>query len=160
MIFKNILVPYDTSDSALNALKMAVGMARDDAETRVHVLSVVNNNTNPWAAGTDSNKEYAGVPMFLMDNNDYKDTVAEALEQDRKRLADSIEDVAGELGERLITKAAFNTSITTGVIGYAIDNGCDLIVMGRRGMGPLRSVLGSVSFGVLQNTDIPVMVVK
>ena len=32
--------------------------------------------------------------------------------------------------------------------------------MGRRGMGALRSMLGSVSFSILQNADIPVMVVK
>ena len=62
--------------------------------------------------------------------------------------------------ERAITHAAFNTSITTGILSYAIERECDLVIMGRRGMGALRSMLGSVSFSILQNADIPVMVVK
>lgn len=160
MIFKNILVPYDTSDNAREALKMAVAMAQDAPETRVHVLSVVNNNVNPWAAGTDSDKEYAGVPTFLMDREDYRETVENALEQDRQRLAESVEDVIAPLGDRAVTKAAFNTSITTGILSYVIENDCDLVIMGRRGMGALRSMLGSVSFSILQNAEVPVMVVK
>ena len=160
MLFKNILVPYDTSAYARAALETAVAMAKDEPETRVHVLSVVNNNINPWASGADSSKEYAGVPTFLMDSDDYKDVVAEALERDRQQLAESVEDLVSVLGERAITHAEFNTSITTGILSYAIEHECDLVIMGRRGMGALRSMLGSVSFSILQNADIPVMVVK
>lgn len=160
MLFKNILVPYDTSAYARAALETAVAMAKDEPETRVHVLSVVNNNINPWASGADSSKEYAGVPTFLMDSDDYKDVVAEALERDCQQLAASVKDLVSALGERAITHAAFNTSITTGILSYAIEHECDLVIMGRRGMGALRSMLGSVSFSILQNADIPVMVVK
>ncbi len=160
MLFKNILVPYDTSENARAALKLAAEMAADAPETRVHVLSVVNNNINPWASGADSDKEYAGVPTFLMESDEYRETVEAALERDRQRLAESVQDLISGLGERAVTKALFNTSITTGILSYAIENECDLVIMGRRGMGALRSMLGSVSFSILQNADIPVMVVK
>ena len=43
---------------------------------------------------------------------------------------------------------------------YADKNGCDLIVMGRRGLGAIRGMLGSVSFGLLRSTDVPVLTVK
>ena len=32
--------------------------------------------------------------------------------------------------------------------------------MGRRGLGAIRGMLGSVSFGVLRATDVPVLTVK
>lgn len=43
---------------------------------------------------------------------------------------------------------------------YAEEHDCDLIVMGRRGLGAIRGMLGSVSFGVLRATDVPVLTVK
>lgn len=33
-------------------------------------------------------------------------------------------------------------------------------IMGRRGLGALRGMLGSVSFGVLRSVDVPVLTVK
>ena len=46
------------------------------------------------------------------------------------------------------------------IVTYAIDNLCDLIVMGSRGLGALRGILGSVSSYVLRNADVPVLIVK
>ena len=36
----------------------------------------------------------------------------------------------------------------------------DLVVMGRRGLGALRGMIGSVSFGVLRSVDVPVLTGK
>ncbi|MFQ9742421.1 MAG: universal stress protein [Slackia sp.] len=46
------------------------------------------------------------------------------------------------------------------MVYYAKKHDADLIVMGRRGLGGLRGMLGSVSYGVLHGADIPVLTVK
>jgi nucleotide-binding universal stress UspA family protein len=49
---------------------------------------------------------------------------------------------------------------TQGILDYAEANDVDLIVMGNRGMGKLRGALGSVSYGVLHRSDVPVLIMK
>ena len=47
------------------------------------------------------------------------------------------------------------------IIKYARENGIELIVMGRRGLGTIKGmVLGSVSYKVLSGVNIPVTIVK
>jgi nucleotide-binding universal stress UspA family protein len=47
------------------------------------------------------------------------------------------------------------------LLGYAHDHGIDLIVMGRRGLGPMRGLLmGSVSVKASSLAECPVVTVK
>ena len=46
------------------------------------------------------------------------------------------------------------------IVAYADEHACDLIVMGSRGLGVLRGMLGSVSYGVLRSADVPVLIAK
>ena len=68
-------------------------------------------------------------------------------------------DVEG-LGDRLQIAAVAATAPADALARYAEKNDVDLIVMGRRGLGAIRGMLGSVSFGVLRATEIPVLTVK
>ncbi len=56
--------------------------------------------------------------------------------------------------------AIAHPSPVQGIVEYSTANDCDLIVMGRRGLGAIRGILGSVSSGVLRSVDIPVLTVK
>ena len=46
------------------------------------------------------------------------------------------------------------------IISIAKSERCGLIVMGSRGLGAVRSMLGSVSTAVLRESEIPVLVTK
>ncbi|WP_027366129.1 universal stress protein [Desulfotruncus alcoholivorax] len=47
------------------------------------------------------------------------------------------------------------------IIKYAKENGIEMIIMGRRGLGTIKGmVLGSVSYKVLSGVNIPVTIVK
>ena len=46
------------------------------------------------------------------------------------------------------------------IVAYADEHACDLIVMGSRGLGALRGILGSVSSHVLREAAVPVLIVK
>ena len=132
---KRVLVAYDGSNAARKAVDKAYAIAEEEPEASfvfVHVMKL-------YAMGT-------GAETVLIE--DANETFAE------------LKGLVAPLGERAEAKMLRGSSPADLILRCAADEGCDLIVMGRRGMGPLRSVLGSVSFGVLQNTDIPVMVVK
>ncbi|MBO9599684.1 MAG: universal stress protein, partial [Cohnella sp.] len=49
----------------------------------------------------------------------------------------------------------------TAILEAASDKNCDLILMGSRGLGPVKEfVLGSVSHHVVQHSRVPVLIVK
>ena len=51
-------------------------------------------------------------------------------------------------------------SAIEGITEYAEKNDVDLIIMGRRGLVAFRGALGSVSYGILRATDVPVLTIK
>ena len=61
---------------------------------------------------------------------------------------------------KVITNAIVSASAVEGIADYVTNNDIDLVVMGRRGLGRLSGMIGSVSFGVLRSVDVPVMTVK
>ncbi|MFZ1403684.1 MAG: universal stress protein, partial [Anaerolineae bacterium] len=45
------------------------------------------------------------------------------------------------------------------IVRVAAEQGCDLIIMGRRGLSPMEQILlGSVSDNVLHLTDVPILI--
>ena len=53
MGFKNILVPYDNSEHANNALKEAINMASENPEAKIHVVEVVLRRKT-WSTATST----------------------------------------------------------------------------------------------------------
>lgn len=160
IMFKEIMVPFDGSEHARRALEVAKGMVLENPEATLYLVSVTASTVAQSVTGTDGGQQIAGVPMFLAEKEEYKHLVDSVLDQQRQALSAQAGDTLANLGDRVVVDVAVAPSAADGIVDYAQKNGCDLIVMGRRGLGALRGMLGSVSYGVLHSADVPVMTVK
>jgi nucleotide-binding universal stress UspA family protein len=143
--FHRILVAFDGSGQSRRALSDAVAMAWTN-DASLAILTVAPAPT-PWTYG-----DGYGAPVDLFDVNRVIDRHYEELVQEA---ADSVPDglavttllKAGPPGPRIVEEARRGDY--------------DLVVMGSRGHGELRSLLmGSVSHHVLQTSPVPVLVIR
>ncbi len=158
MPFKHILVPYDKSEAARHALEQAVEMAKKDADIRIDVITVFEMPPLDLPIShTGDFVEPEPIPLSIKEIAQMRD---EAFEAERDKILGSAHDVYRGIETQVSVKVIPGISPMRGIVDYASENGCDLIIMGNRGLGTIRSMLGSVSYGVVRNSDIPVMIVK
>jgi nucleotide-binding universal stress UspA family protein len=138
-----VLVPVDGSNNALHAVELVIKAIAEGRSLEVHLL-----NVQPQIA---SGHARMYLRKDLLDEY-YADESTKALEGAKERL-----DKAG-----IPYTASHQVGQVPDVIAkYAKSNGCDLIVMGTRGLGTMKSmVLGSVATKVLHLVDVPVTLVK
>lgn len=145
-MYRNILVPIDSSDTAQRGLTEAIGLARG-LRAKLVLLHIID--TTPMVV------EMAAVQA--------EPTIREALERDAQsllaaaRLSAQREDVEVEV----VVREMVGGRICDAVTDEAKRRGCDLIVMGthgRRGLSHL--VLGSDAEGVVRRSDVPVLLVR
>jgi nucleotide-binding universal stress UspA family protein len=156
--FTNILVPYDGSDHAKEALREAIKMVSGQAEASVHVAEV---SAPPQDLVFSSfNQTGFGMGVSLVSKEDFADVVRERTEESDKRLEEDIADLVKDFTGNLTVEVIYGIYTVETIIETAERYECDLICMGSRGLGAIRGMLGSVSFGVLRNSDIPVLICK
>ena len=159
MQFKNIMVPFDGSDPSKRAYQTALQFAIDDPSVTLHVVRVVPAEDIPmWL--DDSNPIMGSIQFQIYDAKQY----AEIMDRLQQKAREEVEEVVAEeehkLGDRMKVVAITRQNAANGIIDYAEENGCQLVIMGSRGIGGVRSILGSVSYNVLHNIDLPVMIIK
>ncbi len=142
-MFGKILVPLDGSNHSINALHKAVQIAQKFGG-KITLLHAYQANIVPLP------KEYAlpeAVPRMVEVSG----------EAGAKILADAKANIEGVAVETML---AMGEPVET--IVEASENGnFDLIVMGARGLSPLKEMLlGSVSHGVTTHAGCPVLIVK
>lgn len=155
MLYDNILVPYDGSPSARAALREAVRFAREDPGLTLRVVQILDVESR-MAARLDGRAPSDGVVPSEALAQLHDEVVDEA----DAALHRQIDNVLHGLMNRIVIEFLEETAPGAQIVSYAHDNGCDLIIMGSRGLGALRGMLGSVSSHVLREADVPVMVVK
>jgi YjbE family integral membrane protein len=141
-VFKRILLPVDSSDSAARAIEYALGLKRLKPDLELHLINV--------------QREVSGdVSRFIAKESlaDYhRERGEKAMERARGLL-----DAAG---------VKYETSLKVGkpweaITEHALTGAFDHIVMGARGLGSYTGALvGSITQGVVGNSPVPVIVVK
>jgi nucleotide-binding universal stress UspA family protein len=149
---KNILVPFDGSKNALEALHVAIGLAKALQEKLV-VLNVQPEFKTPNV------KRFFSEEDVLEYQNQLFHEVTDSIEQELKNsgLDYEIRLRVGDVKEQILLEATpsdeFNES---GCSVY----GVRMIVMGSRGMNPmLGGILGSVSYGIVNAAPCPITIV-
>jgi len=142
-VFKRIVVAYDGSDQAIKALNTAIELAKA-FNSKLDVVEVVDTAALLGMG-------FAPIPSDVIAQIYSK--AQNDVEQAKKK--------AQEAGVKDVTSQVLEGDPATSIIEYASKNGADLIVMGSRGLSTFkRLVLGSVSSKVVQESRIPVLVVK
>jgi len=145
--YKTIVVPADGSENSKRALIHALAVAsRNDAELIiVHVANIVSAISNfdqtPISGGYVSEQ------------------IAEDMEATGKEI---LKEAMENIPENVKVRSVFQVgSPGPAVLAVAKQNCADLIVMGSRGLGPLKGLfMGSVSSYVTSHSTCPVLVVK
>ena len=137
--YRKILVAYDGSPSAKNALSLASQLARED-KSWIKVLAVVPSyHGDLELIGVSDIKEAITGPGLEL--------LAEA-----KRIAD-------QEGVHILTNLEQGEPYEQ-IVHIAEEENCDLIVMGRRGKGTMeRALIGSVTARVIGHTGKDVLVI-
>jgi nucleotide-binding universal stress UspA family protein len=141
-VFGRILVPIDGSPNSYKGLRYAIEIAKKfDAEiTLIHVIEEPVYAYSDVAGGVVPARAFTELEEY-----------ADKLFAKRKK----------ELAERGVRT---NTLLKKGNPSYEIlkaSKGFDLIVMRSRGLGRFKRLfLGSVSNGVVQNSKVPVLIVR
>jgi len=137
--YRKILVAYDGSLSAQNALSLASQLARED-KSWIKVLAVV--------------PPYQG-DLELLGVSDIK----EAIIGPGQQLLTEARQLADREGVHILTNLEQGEPYEQ-IVHVAEEENCDLIVMGRRGKGKMeRALIGSVTARVIGHTNKDVLVI-
>jgi nucleotide-binding universal stress UspA family protein len=142
-MFKRIVVAYDGSDHAIKALNTAIELAKA-FNSKLDVVEVVDTAALLGMG-------FAPIPSDVIAQIYNK--AQNDVEQAKKKAQDA--------GVKDVTSQVLEGDPATSIIEYASKNGADLIVIGSRGLSTFkRLILGSVSSKVVQESRVPVLVVK
>ena len=149
-MYKSVLVPLDGSALAECTLSHVKNLFKDGSVGEVTLLNVVKVDL-PWAImGSDQ------YPKGF-DLNAIREPLFTA---SRKYLAD-MESRLGSEGIKVKTESLEGNRPADTITEYAQKKGMDMIIIGTHGYTGLKKLmLGSVAFGVLHQSHIPVLLIR
>ncbi len=156
---KNIMVSYDGSKESLDALKEAEEILATSPQMKLYIVQVASDAEieAPIDMGWyGTMTEYQTVdPAVLAKLHD------RFMERMTQQLHDELDKAVADIPNPVEMQVTVQTvSVSDSLLDFAKHHDIDLIVMGCRGLGAIRGVLGSVSYAVLRSAEVPVLIVK
>jgi len=149
-MYKKVLVPLDGSPLAECTLSHVKNLFKDGSLGEVTILNVVKVDL-PWAtiknaqSPQDIDLDAIRKPLFIAS---------------RKYLADIESRLVSE-GINVKTESLEGNRPADAITEYAQKRGIDMIIMGTHGHTGLKHLmLGSVAFGVLHQSHVPVLLIR
>ncbi|TRZ75486.1 MAG: universal stress protein [Deltaproteobacteria bacterium] len=145
-MYKKVLVPLDGSKLAECAVNHVQSLCKEGSIGSVTLLNLVK----------------VEVPWHRFDLKDFNivEIREKSFKSSRKYLADVKSRLSAE-GIKVKTESIEAERPVYAIIDYAQNNGMDLIVIATHGItGMKRMLLGSVAFGVLHQSHVPVLLVR
>ena len=147
-MINRILVPTDGSPASLRAVGLASQLAVKH-EASLYLLNVIRDMQLPAEL-----RKMAKVENIGTARQDVLEFVAEKILGDAERRAK-------RKGAKVVRKATGQGDPATAIAKHAQRNKIDLIVMGTRGLGSVKSLLlGSVSRKVANSCDVNLLIVR
>ncbi len=149
-MYKKVLVPLDGSSLGECTLSHVKNLFKDGSVGEVTLLNVVKVDL-PWAQmASEQHPKRFDI-----------DTIREPLFiASRKYLSDVESRLASE-GIKVKTESLEGNRPADTITMYAYEKGMDLIIIGTHGYTGLKKLmLGSVAFGVLHQSHIPVLLIR
>ena len=149
-MYKKVLVPLDGSGLAECTLSHVKNLFKDASVGAVTLLNVVKVDLSWAVMGSDQYPKGIDInairePLFIAS---------------RKYLADIESRLVSE-GIKIKTESLEGTRPADTIIEYAQEKGMDMIIIGTHGNTGLKKLLlGSVAFGVLHQSHIPVLLIR
>ncbi len=140
----------DGSKASYDALDYALGIAEHCDSTEVQLVHVIQNITSFVYAGG------AGLePIWI-------ESLSDGLEKTGKQVLEDAEKKAKEKKAKIeISKKLLHGNPADEIMKLAKSEKFDLVVIGSRGLSGVKElILGSVSGKVVNNSTVPVLVVK
>ncbi|SDZ26656.1 Nucleotide-binding universal stress protein, UspA family [Jannaschia faecimaris] len=145
-MFKTILLAYDGSEHADHALAAAAALTKA-FDSDLHIISIPEPNMPPVVLAP-----YGAIIDVPPSDEQVAAAGAKVTEQAREKLAAA--------GVTLSDSHVRRGDPVSNILQVVDATDADLIVMGRRGLGALKSLaLGSVSQSVTQQVKIPCMTI-
>lgn len=159
MLYRKLLVAYDGSESSLEALTVAKDLIGNLPDATMIVLSVIP--LGAVGVGIDSPIQPIGsVQQIFPDAETYEKLLEKARTSTIENMREDIGNALDEVKCEVVIQAVAASKPANGICEFAEQEKVDMIVMGSRGLGGLRGMIGSVSYGVLHQADCPVVTVR
>lgn len=135
MWVNKMLVAYDGSAPSHKALELARSIGEQNPEAEilfVHVVMLIG-----MAAGAEG-----------------------ALMQQAQDVLAEMEELGDSMPNPTRARLLKGTSPSALILKCVKEEGCDLVIMGSRGQGGVKGYLGSVSYAVVQGSEVAVLIAK